>query len=51
MRTIYIRTVGLMIIFSIQEAEKWPEWYSNSKNVVIHGNDKMLKKDRGSNLG
>ena len=29
----------------IQEAEKWPGWYSNSQNVVIHGNDKLLKKD------
>ncbi len=101
MKAIYIRTVGLMIIFSaifsgftaspgdqvaedlkhanpdihwpsgfsprtadlyahneimidapigvvfrhIQEAEKWPEWYSNSQNVVIHSNDKLLKKD------
>jgi hypothetical protein len=29
----------------IQEAEKWPGWYSNSQHVVIHGNDKLLKKD------
>jgi hypothetical protein len=29
----------------IQEAEKWPEWYVNSQNVVIHSNEKLLKKD------
>jgi hypothetical protein len=29
----------------IQEAEKWPDWYSNSQHVVIHSDDKMLKKD------
>jgi hypothetical protein len=34
-----------VIFRHIREAEKWPEWYSNSQHVVIHGNDKLLKKD------
>jgi hypothetical protein len=29
----------------IQEAEKWPDWYSNSQHVVVHSDDKLLKKD------
>lgn len=29
----------------IQEAEKWPDWYSNSQHVVVHSEDKLLKKD------
>ena len=29
----------------IQEAQKWPEWYSNAQNVVVHSTDKLLKKD------
>src|ERR1700761_8562238 len=29
----------------IQEAEKWPGWYSNSQHVVVHSDDKLLKKD------
>src|SRR5882762_9266333 len=28
----------------IREAEKWPGWYSNSQHVVIHSNEKLLKK-------
>jgi uncharacterized protein YndB with AHSA1/START domain len=29
----------------IQEAEKWPDWYSNSQHVRVHSEDKLLKKD------
>jgi len=29
----------------IQEAEKWPDWYSNSQHVIVHSEDKLLKKD------
>src|ERR1700722_20254859 len=29
----------------IQEAEKWPDWYSNSQHVVVHNASKRLGKD------
>jgi len=41
---IIINTSVNVVFKHIQEAKKWPEWYSNSKNIVIHNSpDGLLK--------